>query len=136
MAPDGQLFENKTDVTENEFHFHAAYILACGGFVLLGDDVSAISQPHLDMIQKILAFHGPAAQFMDDSHRVGKIPTDSGMLLFLFNFDNAPQTIDVSLDGAYQTLDFWTEQQEGLQEDAISLVLPPHSAKVLVCTKV
>ncbi len=136
VAPDGHLFENKTDVTENEFGFHAAYILACGGFVLLGDDVSSISESHLDMIQKILSFQGPAAQFTDDSHRVGQIPTGSGMLLLLFNFDDTVQTIDAALEGAFQTRDFWTGEPLGLYQGQLSLQLPPHSAKVLTCTKV
>jgi hypothetical protein len=55
------------DLGEEERSFHATAILATGGMVLYGDDLSTIPPTRLEMLRKLHPPTGVAARFEDDS---------------------------------------------------------------------
>jgi alpha-galactosidase len=87
--PDAVVFSGKLPL--NEYKFHAAAILAAGGLVLSGDDLTQLPPDRLAMLRKLLPPSGKAAAFDDDTLRVGRL----GNKTLVFNWTDQPQTIKV-----------------------------------------
>ena len=76
----GKLWWNDPDcavltgnLPEDEYLFHATAVYASGGLALSGDDLTKISDERLAMLRKLVPPTGVAAEFEDDSLRVGVI---------------------------------------------------------------
>ena len=110
------------DLTEEEFRFHATATYASGGLVLSGDDLTQISAARLAMLRKLLPPSGAAAQFEDESLRIGHIRLPDKHLVCAFNWDDAARTIQ-----APAGTDYWTGERTTAQ-----IQLRPHSAKLIV----
>ena len=119
---------------EDEFSFHAAYILACGGLVLVSERMMDLNADHRNVIQRLLPPSGVAARFDDRDFRVGRIETDDGLLLCLLNWDDDPVTYEFPLASACDVSDFWTDEVLERGVTSISpLTLAPRSGRVLRC---
>ncbi len=126
-----------TDVSEDEFSFHAAYVLASGGMILAGDRMMALQEEHKQILRKLLPPSGNAAIFDDREMKVGRIPTDNGWILCLFNWGEQPIRTCAPLPAPCDITDYWTDAKvaESVAEVPF-LTLPPRSARVLSCTTV
>jgi alpha-galactosidase len=122
------------DLPPAEFQFHATAIYASGGMLLSGDDLTKISPDRLAMLGKLLPPTGKAADFADDSLRVGVVSLPDARVVCVFNWDDKPQTISVSLPRPSRVTDFWSGEEMGRREGSLTLKdLPPRSARLLVC---
>ncbi len=122
------------DLPEEEYRFHATAVFASGGMILSGDDLTKLPAARLAMLRKLLPPTARAAQFEDQSLRVGKVTLpDGGTALCLFNDEDQPRALTVRLDQPSEVTDFWTGGSLGKKEGQLELTLPPHSARLLTC---
>ncbi|HEU4387168.1 MAG TPA: glycoside hydrolase family 36 protein [Blastocatellia bacterium] len=137
----GRLWWNDPDavvltgaLSEDEFRFHATAIVASGGMVLSGDDLTKIPSDRLAMLKKLLPPLGAAAIFDDTSMSVGRIKVDREQVLCLFNWSDRSRTISARLTAACDLSDYWTGESLGRHRGIFVLNdMPPHSARLLVC---
>ena len=123
------------DLQEDEFRFHATAIYATGGMVLSGDDLTKISEVRLAMLRKLQPPTGVSATFSDQSLEVGEIQLPDKQMFCLFNWNDSPQKLSFHLRSAGQVTDFWTGENLGKHVGKfVSDNLPPHSAKLLICS--
>jgi alpha-galactosidase len=123
------------DLTEDEVRFHATATYASGGMILSGDDLTQIPPDRLAMLQKLLPPTGAAATFEDDALRVGVMAQSDGRREYaLFNWEDQPQTIVVTLPAPCTLTDVWTGESLGRHEGRFTASdMPPHSARLLTC---
>ena len=138
VAPDGSITYSEGTVPENEFAFNAAYTMASGGMVLSGDDVGALSDKNVALLGKLLPPTEVAAEFDDDSYTTGRAVIDSKKtVLYAFNFDEAPKDVAWEIDGEVSVLDHFEDKPLGTFKGKVLYpALPPHSAKVLITSKI
>ena len=122
------------DLPENEFRFHATAIYATGGMILSGDDLTRITAGRLAMLRQLQPPTGVAARFADDSFRVGTIKLPGRNVFCLFNWDNAVQRISFRLPVTSTVTDFWSGENLGEHAGDFVIDIPPHSARLLVCS--
>lgn len=128
----GEVIEKKSDISDQEFEFHKAVILASGGMILSGDLIPSLSEENIRVLKKLLPPTGKAARFDDDTYTIGRIKLEDRYLICVFNFDDQPKDIEISLDGSYRVYDFWTDEEVGCFKNTMKLnSLQPHCAKVL-----
>ncbi len=131
MGPDGSEVILSGRVTRDEFMFNAAYVLASGGMVLSGDDMTVLLEDNKKIIQKLLPPIGEAAIFDNTDYKVGRIKLDNGVIICVFNYDDKPCDMEIKIDGFCTVADFWTDEEFGLFTEVISICsMSPHSAKV------
>jgi alpha-galactosidase len=117
-----------------EFQFHATVIFASGGMVLSGDDLTKISSERLAMLKKLVPPAHLAANFDDDSLRVGTVDQKDARTVCLFNWEDAPQTISFNLPKKSTVRDYWSGEDFGTRSGVFEVEnMPPHSARLLVC---
>jgi alpha-galactosidase len=122
------------DLSDDEYQFHATAIYASGGMVLSGDDLTKIPPNRLAMLRKLLPPTGIAAAFQDDDLRIGLVKLADRVMICLFNWDDAPQTISVRLPKLGRVTDFWDGKDLGRQQGVYSVKdVAPHSARLLIC---
>lgn len=125
-----------TDLTDDEFRFHATAIYATGGMMLSGDDLTTIAPERLAMLRKLVPATGVAARYEDDSLRVGVADLGDRQAVCLLNFEDTAERLTYTLPGPRQVRELWTDEVLGVQRGRVTAVLPPHSGKVLVCSPV
>lgn len=119
------------NLTEDEFRFHATAVYASGGLILSGDDLTKLTAERMAWLKKLLPPTGVAAEFADDTFRVGYIPLKGRTDVCVFNETDEPLRINVPLQRPGDVTDFWTGENMGTHRTAIALeVLPPHSARL------
>ena len=117
---------NRTGVSVQEFEFHRAHILASGGMLLSGDDLTGLSENSFRTIRKIAELYGKTAEFDSTDFRCGTIRLPDSILLCCFNWSNTGKAYRILPE--HGTLsDFWTD--EPVTERL--LTLPPRSARVI-----
>jgi alpha-galactosidase len=120
------------DLQDNEFQFHATAIYATGGMLLSGDDLTNIPASRLTMLKKLLPPTGVAAQFEDDSLRVGEVKLTDATMLCIFNWDDKPQTISFRLPGAGVITDYWSGETLGRHQGTFTIEqMAARSARLL-----
>ncbi len=132
MGPDGTWAPGATDVSDDEFGFHAAYVLASGGMVLASDRMMDLTDEQAAVLRKLLPPRGHAAVFDDRTFQVGRISSRGKTLLCLFNTGETDEAIRVENVPPGSQTDFWSGKAippEG--SNVLSLALPPHSARVI-----
>jgi alpha-galactosidase len=102
--------------------------------ILSGDDLTAISPGRLAMLRKLQPPTGRAAEFDDDSLRVGMVDLGPRQAICLFNWSDAPQPTTFALPRPRHARDFWTDADLGrLDAGRHTLTLPARSARILMC---
>ncbi len=122
------------DLTDTECMFHATAIYASGGMVLSGDDLTNIPRARAAMLEKLLPPTGIAAEFEDQQLHVGIVRLASGRRFCLFNWGDTPQTRTVRVGNGATVFDFWTDEALAPRDGALSLDMPPRSARLLKVT--
>jgi alpha-galactosidase len=117
---------------DEEYRFHATAIMASGGLVLSGDDLTTLPPDRLATLKKLLPPTGVAAEFEDESLRVGVVHLKDRMLLCVFNWTEDPAKIPVKLPRAGNLSDLWSGHDYGTQRGAMEVTLKPHEGTVLV----
>lgn len=134
----GKLWWNDPDAVtlsgnmpEEEYRFHATAIMASGGMVLSGDDLSTLPADRLAMMKKLLPPTGVAAEFTDENLQVGTVKLKDRTLLCVFNWGNEPARIRVKLARSGEVTDLWSGAAYG-RKDALEVSLKAHEGTVLV----
>jgi alpha-galactosidase len=123
------------DLPDNEFLFHATAIYATGGMLLSGDDLTAIPEPRLAMLKRLLPPTGVFAEFDDANLRIGTMKLPGKQMFCCFNWADTPVTLTKRLYRPIRVTDFWTGESLGRMENRLTLEnMPPHSARLLECT--
>lgn len=136
VGPDGTTLPSVDTISEEEFSFHAATILASGGMVLASDRMMDLEERHLAILGKLLPPNGQAAVFDDQSFRIGRIKKDDSVLLCLFYPGDDEVQLSVPMDGIHDVCDFWTGNEiASAVATALLISLTPHSARVLKCKR-
>lgn len=134
IGPDGKTMTSTTQITENEFSFHAAHLFASGGMILSSDIIMDLEDKQRSMIKKMLKVNGQAATFDDRTFKVGRIKKDKELYLCLFNWNNTKSVYSINLDGEYDICDYWTDEKIAKSANTTPpITMPPHSGRVLLC---
>jgi alpha-galactosidase len=124
-----------TGLAEEEVRFHATAIYASGGMLLSGDDLTKVAPETLARVRKLQPPTGMAARFADDSLEVGTVERPAGRLVFLLNWSDAPRTLSFTLNRPQRLAELWSGEDLGIRTAGpVSLTLPAHAGRVLVCT--
>ena len=122
----------KGNVTPDELQFHATAVLASGGMVLAGDDLTQIPMNVMNVLKKFLPPTGVAAEFEDASLEAGVIPAAGEPIVCAFNWSDELKTIRVPLPRAGVLVDFWSGANLGRHERVFEVRgMAPHSARLL-----
>ena len=126
-------------LTDPEFEFHKAFIIACGGMVMSGDLIDELTDAQVEVMKKMINARGEAAKFdygLDGSRQfiIGRKNIAQGKLICVFNWEDDENTYTVPLDGSgkHSVSDFWTDEMVGEFEGSLDVTLPPHGGKVLL----
>jgi alpha-galactosidase len=114
-----------------EYRFHASAIMASGGLVLSGDDLSTLPADRLAMLKKLLPPTGVAAEFADENLTVGTVKLRDRTLLCVFNWSDEAAKIPVKVARSGEVSDLWSGQSYGRQT-ALEVRLKGHEGTVLV----
>ncbi|MCL2703234.1 MAG: hypothetical protein FWE91_06470 [Defluviitaleaceae bacterium] len=129
VTKDGQPSPRPCTLNNDEFEFHKAFAVACGGMILSGDLLYEINAANIEVLKKLMADTGEAAVFDDDSFEVGRFKLKN--LLCLFNWGDVPKTLNVSMDGKHNFTDFFTNEEVGDFINKFSIEIPAHSGRVI-----
>lgn len=128
----GEIVLKKSTLTDNEFEFHKACIVASGGMILSGDLIPAMSEENINVLRKLLPPTGKAARFEDTTFTVGTIDLQDRRVICIFNAEEQPKDIEIKLNGSCRIYDFWTDEEIGVFHDKLKIRnFEPHYAKVL-----
>jgi alpha-galactosidase len=130
----GRLWWNDPDAVvltgnlpDDEFPFHATAVYASGAMVLSSDDLTKIAPDRLAMLRKLLPHTGVAAEFADDSLRVGVIKLPDRQMICMFNWDAVPRSASVSLPKEVHVTDYWSGENLGPRKGTFVIHdMPPH----------
>jgi alpha-galactosidase len=132
----GKLWWNDPDavtlsgnMAPEEYRFHASVAVAAGGLVLSGDDLSTLPADRLGMLKKLLPPTGVAAEFDDESLRIGTVRLKDRRLICVLNWST--DEIRVPVKTAGQVTDLWSGKDYGHVKD-LKVPLKPHEGTVLV----
>jgi alpha-galactosidase len=114
-----------------EYRFHATAIMASGGMVLSGDDLSTLPPDRLAMLKKLLPPTGIAADFADESLELGTVTLKDRTLICVFNWNDSPAMIPVRLPRRGEVTDLWSGASYG-RPSSLDVALKPHEGTVLV----
>ena len=131
---DGTIQKILQSVTEEEYLFHSAYILASGGMILSGDRITELKDEKIKMLHNLIPGVDRAAVFDDTSFTIGRTYLENKTIISLFNWDEKEKDIEINLPLSANITDFWTGEKvdyDLLNEKPIIRGLKPHSAKVL-----
>jgi len=137
----GRLWWNDPDAVvlmgslpEEEFRFHATATFATGGMVLSGDDLTKISPERLAMLRRLVPPTGVPAVFEDSNFRAGTLKLPGKTFLIALNWDNVERSVSFHLPEQRSVREFWTGQDLGKRQGALTQALPPHSGRLYLCT--
>jgi len=119
-------------------------VAASGGFVTVGEALSEMAPSRLEMLKTVLPPLGRAACPIDlmreEFPRVQHLHLDhcdgGWELLYLFNWDKQPRTIEVDLAalgaiGTHLAFEFWSRTFLGSINERLSFELPPRSGRLI-----
>jgi alpha-galactosidase len=122
------------DLAAEEYTFHAAAIYATGGMLLSGDDLTKLPTDRLRRLKKLLPPTGMAAEFEDDTLRIGRVRLDGRTVAAVLNWDDGPRSATVRLRGRCRVSDFWTGEALGSHTGEFNVGnMPSHSGRLLIC---
>jgi alpha-galactosidase len=116
-------------LTDDEFEFHKAFAIACGGMILSGDLLYEISDKNIEVLKKMINNMGEAAVFDSSKFEIGRFKTKN--LICLFNWDDTEKNLCVTIDKPSAVLDFWTGENLGQYDKIIEVKIPSHGGRVL-----
>ncbi|MBI3735486.1 alpha-galactosidase, partial [Candidatus Sumerlaeota bacterium] len=123
-------------MTDDQFSYHAAAILASGGMILSGDNLAMVPEPRMRVLRTLLSTHPPAASFADAAMSIGRTNLDGADLITLFNPTEEAKSFEFDLPSGAALNDFWTGEPAVVERTPLGRAtignLPPTSARVLI----
>lgn len=124
-------------LTDDQYRYHAAAVLASGGMILSGDDLTKIPDARVGLLRKLLSEHPRAATF-DAAREVARMaPADPAArheYVAIFNKGDAPRAFEFHVAPGVVATEFWSGDPvalERLADDRARLEVPANSARVL-----
>ena len=153
--PDADMLEiGNGDLTLAESRSHFAFWAAMKSPLLIGTDLSQLSQEHIRILKNdvLLAFNqddvyeGPAAPFKWDWTFSPTNPAEfwsgqfqRGILILLLNVEFAPRNMSVNWEevpqlgeGSYWVTDGWTGESLGCLSDGIAVEVETHDTRIIL----
>lgn len=126
--------------TEAEIDTFLALVAVSGGTVMLSDKVRLLPDSRLDKFRTLLPVGTRSGVPVDLGKRAIPSIVDCGeraeiRTVVLFNWEDEPRKLQVSLGGKYRIFDFRKRRYCG-KSDAIVKTLPPHESAVFHCSSV
>jgi alpha-galactosidase len=122
------------DLPEDEYLFHATAVYASGGMLLSGDDLTKITPERLAMLRKLVPPTGVAAEFEDDSLRVGYVRLKDRTAVSLLNWSEEPAVFSFKLPATCRVTEYWSGESLGRREGTVEVKgVPKHSGRIFVC---
>jgi len=125
--------DQKTNITNDEWMFHASALHAVGGLMLSGDKAFLLKEKELSILKKLLIPTGKAAIFSDDTMQTAINDLGDKQYYYFFNWGETElQDLKMPLKYSSQLTDYWTGEKIGKAQN--TLVIPkllPHSAKLI-----
>ncbi|MBO4299059.1 MAG: alpha-galactosidase [Clostridia bacterium] len=120
------------ELSDAEFRFHRAYIMACGGVVTSGDLLTEISGENIKVLETLMRNVGPAAVFDDDTFTVGRAVRADGELICAFNWSDDVRCIEIPVERPCRATELFSGRDLGAFEKYVMLddVLP-HDGMVI-----
>jgi len=117
-----------------EYAFHEATILASGGMILAGDDLSSLPAAQMERLRRLVPPSGKAATFSSSQLESGIIEWGDQRILCLFNWTDHEKEITVEIPGQWNIEDFWTGKPCATKNGrSVSKKIPSHGARILLC---
>lgn len=113
-GPDGKPVYINSGISRGKFLYNATYVLASGGMVLSGDDITEFTHQNVVDLNRLLPPSGVAAVFDNDDCRVGRIPLGKEEILCIFNEDDESRNYQICLENTVGVRDFWTGEELGV----------------------
>jgi len=128
-------------LTDAEFEFHKAFVIACGGMVMGGDLLDEMTDEQIEVMKKMITVRGEAAKFdySADGGRefnIGRKNIEGGKLICVFNWSDDDKTYTVNVSGknekpaGYTITDFWSDKKIGDFADTFTVDVPAHGGRV------
>ncbi|MGO4292199.1 glycoside hydrolase family 36 protein [Chitinophaga sp. RAB17] len=130
LGPNG---ESGTELTANEFLFHATVVHAVGGLMLLGDKYASLSEKQFDIIRKQLPPAGKSARFTSDKFETGSMDMGAEQYYYFLNWDDSkPVSLKIKLKSKSSLENYWLGTDLGVHDGTYQVKdLPPHSALLI-----
>ena len=132
-GPDGKTVLITNGISQNEFIYNATYILASGGMVLSGDDITEFTTQDEKYLKKLLPPSGVAAMFESDDCNIGHLSIKGEEIFCFFNKENETRNFQITLNHAGRVKNFWTEEDFGMWKQGTRMIsVEGHSAAAYV----
>ncbi len=114
-----------------EYTFHEATILASGGMVLAGDDLSTLPEAQMKRLRHLVPPLGKTASFASSQLDSGIIKWGENRILCLFNWTDHEKEVAAEIPGCWTIEDYWTgEPCGGTNKSRVVEKIPPHGARI------
>lgn len=134
LGPDGSYVTVEMP-PQNAYSFNAAYILATGGMVLSGDDITKMSTETVKVTQALVDGNHNAAVFEDDKYDVGTVKlSEKAEIKCLFNWSEKEKTVKFEFSEDVYIIDYFTDNEIDKNGSSCEIQLKPTSAKAIKLT--
>jgi alpha-galactosidase len=124
-----------TEFDDRGFLFHATLMYATGGMLLTGDDMRTYGAIETSRLHKVYPPTGRCMEFADTQFRIGRLVREQDEIVAVFNWDEQPVSVDITLNHGRRIVDFWSDEDLGWHESKFSLTeMPGRSARLLKLT--
>ncbi len=132
------LRDSETDLTADEVRTLATVVAMSGGMVLDSDDLSRLAPDRRRLLARLLPLRGAAAlpldMFQHDPPQILWRAADN--LLAVINWADDATDVAVRLPvPAARLTDFWTGEDCGLHQGAVTFPLAPHASKLVAVNR-
>ena len=128
---EGERSRPATELTADELAFHATAVLATGGMMLSGDDLTRVPNDGWRTLERLAAGPGLPARFEDTRWRLGRIESSDRTVLCALNWDETPRHVDVPIPPGAELTDYWTGERIEPADGSWRVTLPPHGGRAV-----
>jgi alpha-galactosidase len=119
LGPDGSYVKQEMPSGE-AYSLNATYVLASGGMVFSGDDLTCMDDEKVQTLRALAASSHTSARFHDDCFEQGVIPVDDAShIAVLFNWSSVPAERTIAVASTTRVTDYFTGAE--LQHDGTQL---------------
>jgi alpha-galactosidase len=124
-------------LSPDEYAFHKSLLVATGGMILSGDDLTKLSGTQREIVRTMAKRPGVAATFDSDNLEVGKISTTDRTCYVLLNWSEETSRREIPFTQPCRVSDFWSGEDLGTHADRFVVDdMPPHSGRLIVAEPV
>ncbi|HET7768937.1 MAG TPA: alpha-galactosidase, partial [Chloroflexota bacterium] len=131
LGPGGERPRPATELTTDEFSFHATAVLATGGMVLSGDDLTRVPDDGWRTLERLVEGPGVPATFEDTRWELGRQTANGQTVLCALNWGDVPREVEVPLSAGVELTDYWTGDRVETASGSWRMTLPPHGGRAV-----